>query len=414
MKMTTCESMFQVPILLDSGKQHNVIVSKFDRWSAVVLKLHGLTGYPVNLMRLLRPGNQRVDFSDSVGYQTSAAPSVRLDVSAISSDFDLLYGIPLRFKVAKGVTEVLKVAPSRTIKSVKDTLERVGVPNASMYELMVGEYRLPNKQRVVDVIEEYKRPIDLSLRQYPVFIHGPHNVIYKMLAYSKETLAAFLMRVKMKTGLSYEDYNLFRCGKLLEEQEDKPVFETSISVRSSIFLMPRKHSCIFFVLKENWLTKLRLPVYPHASQIKDILWKERTVPEGGLASIGNFLQWYFFSGKVEVNKLPERKALAEKMITYEGMAANKYMQMKVEMPYKKKVRKKKRRPKRAQSMPPDPHGLLKTSHPHRHKSADYEMPVSEQALADYNRRKRAERNAKNQDQNNQWVFSLRHEYNVKE
>ena len=131
-------------------------VSKFDRWSSVVLKLHGMTGYPVNLMRLIRGNNTSVDFSDTLGVIQPHAKAVKLDTSAIRADNDLMYGLTLKFKIAKGVNELLKVAPSRTIKSVKDTLERVGVPNASMIDLVYNGHRLPNNKRVVDVIEEYK------------------------------------------------------------------------------------------------------------------------------------------------------------------------------------------------------------------------------------------------------------------
>ena len=150
-------SLQGVPIkLMDSGKSYVVQVSKFDRWSAVILKLHGMTGYPVNLMRLIRSNNTSVDFSDTVGIMPPQARPVRLDTSAIRADSDLMYGLTLKFKIAKGVNELLKVAPSRTIKSVKDTLERVGVPNASIIDLVYNGHRLANNKRVVDVIEGYK------------------------------------------------------------------------------------------------------------------------------------------------------------------------------------------------------------------------------------------------------------------
>ena len=220
----------------------------------MVLKLHGITGYPVNLMRLVRPGNRLIDFSDSVGVVPPNSPHVRLDVSALISDPDLLYGIPLRFKIAKGVMEVLKVSPSRSIKSVKDTLERVGVAYASMQDLYVDDFRLPSNQRVADAIEEYKRPISLHLRQYPVFIHGPQNIIYKMLVYRKETLAAFLMRLKMKTGLSFQDYVLMKCGEVLDEDESKAVFDTSISIKSSVFFVIRKRNRTFYIMNGQWMT----------------------------------------------------------------------------------------------------------------------------------------------------------------
>ncbi|GFO18122.1 polyubiquitin-c [Plakobranchus ocellatus] len=326
-------SLQSVPVkLMDSGRSYHIQVSKFDRWSAVVLKLHGMTGYPVNLMRLIRRNNTSVDFSDTVGIIQPQTKAVRLDTSAIRADDDLVYGIPLKFKIAKGVNELLKVAPSRTIRSVKDTLERVGVPNASIIDLVYNGYRLPNNKRVVDVIDDYKTPIELSLRQYPVFIHGHNNVIYRMLAHSKETLATFLMRVAMKTGLSFQNHLLLSCGMVLQEDEETPVFDTRITPKSSIFLVPRQRYRPFLILHGDWLTKLRIPTNPSHEQIKDILWKERNVPEGGLASIGNFLQWYF-GPQIRDGKFYEQATpLRERMLLYEQNVGDNVMKLRAEEP----------------------------------------------------------------------------------
>uniref|UniRef100_A0A2C9LZS8 Ubiquitin-like domain-containing protein n=1 Tax=Biomphalaria glabrata TaxID=6526 RepID=A0A2C9LZS8_BIOGL len=318
-----------VPVTLDDGREKQIMVSKFDRWSVVALKLHGMTGYPVNLMQLIKHGSVKIDFSDTVGSTTISKP-VKLDVSAMKVDDDLLYGIPLKFKIARGITELLKVAPSRTIKSVKETLERIGVPNASLFDLVIDGYKLPNNKRVVDVIEEYKVPIELSLKQYPVFIHGHQNVIYKMLAYSKETLATFLMRVNMKTGLSFDKYLILVCGTVLDDDENLPVFDTKISLKSSLFLIPRKQYRSFFVLHGDLLAKIRIPMYPKSQQIKDILWKERHVPEGGLASIGTFLQWYFGAHNRDGSTAQLEVPLKERMMVYEQKIGNKYLHMKVE------------------------------------------------------------------------------------
>ncbi|CAG5133823.1 unnamed protein product [Candidula unifasciata] len=363
----------KVPIILDTGDVQKLWVSKFDRWSTVVLKLHGMTGYPVNLMKLVFNDKFAIDFSDTIG-SVSKTDTIHLDVEAIKRDDDFLYGIPLKFKIAKGITEVLKVAPSRSIKSVKDTLERIGVPNATMYDFIVDGYSLPNNKRVVDVIDEYKVPIELSLRQYPVFIHGHQNIIYKMLAYSKETLATFLMRVKMKTGLSFQDFLLLSCGTVLDDDERLPVFSTRITIKSSIFLIPRKQFRTFFVLYDDWMTKVRIPAHPKLQQIKDVLWKDRKVPEGGLASIGNFMQWYFTANSKDGTR--KQTPLKERMIVYEANIGKKYLQMKVEQPNRSKhnrrlSRYQRGKKQRAVSQPANhPTGQFKLPQIPRYMSAD--------------------------------------------
>ena len=153
-----------------------------------------------------------------------------------------------------------------------------------------------------------------------------------MLAHTKESLAAFLMRVTLKTGISFRDHLLLSCGMTLQEDEETPVFDTRITPKSSIFLVPRQRYRPFLILHGDWLTKLRIPASPSYEIIKDILWKERSVPEGGLASIGNFLQWYFGPQIRDSKFFEQAPALRERMLVYEqNVGANK-IQMRAEQP----------------------------------------------------------------------------------
>lgn len=288
----------KIPVLLEDGLLHTFLVSKFDYWSVLALKLHGYKGYPVNLIRLFC-GKRELDFATAVGSYSHKTPAVRLDISRMRSDKDLLHGVSLNFRLGNGITETLICSPTRTIKFVKKALEAIGVPNATVYDLFIDGYCLPNSGRIADVVEEYKKPIDLKLRRYPIFVHAPNSVIYKMNAHAQEALKIFKARVQAKTGLSETDYYLLMAGLPLADSDDRPVFRTPLAIGSSVFLMGLQQQQTFLVVWDDWLVKVRLPFHPQPSEIKDLLWKNRDFPEGSLASVANFLQWYFSLYKEE-------------------------------------------------------------------------------------------------------------------
>jgi hypothetical protein len=291
-------SMQTIPVLMPAAgkgkeKTHKFLVSKFDYWSVLALKVHGVTGHPVNLMRFVC-GKKELDPAQVVGtFRAQKTPPVRLDLSLLKFDPDLQLGVTLSFRLGKGVVEMVTVSPTKTVKAVKSLLEDLGVPNASAYDLFVDGYKLPSKSRIADCVEEYKKPIDLKLRAYPVFVHGPNNVVHKMTAHAQEALKVFKARMHMKTGLSESDYYMLMAGLPVTEADTTPVFQTPLAINTSVFLMGVPPNHTFLLLYNDVLIKLRLPFCPQASEVKDILWKDRNVPEGCLASLGNFLQWYF-------------------------------------------------------------------------------------------------------------------------
>nr|KAG5709146.1 hypothetical protein BaRGS_028602 [Batillaria attramentaria] len=282
----------KIPVLLEDGNMHKFLVSKFDYWSVLALKLHGMKGYPVNLMRLVH-GKREVDMAMAVGKYSHKTPAVQLDISLLRTDNDALNGVLLNFRLGNGVNEILKCSPTRTVKSVKAVLEEMGVPNATVYDLFVDGYRLPNHGRIGEVVEEYRKPIDLKLRHYPIFVHGPKSVIYKMSAHAQESLKAFKARIEMKTGLSQNDYYLLMAGLPVTDDDSTQVFQSPLAIGSSVFLMGIQKQQTVFIVCDDWLVKLHIPYHPQLSELKEILWKDRNVPEGSLASLGNFLQWYF-------------------------------------------------------------------------------------------------------------------------
>lgn len=285
-------SLQKVPVLLDSGEIHNFLVSKFDYWSVLALKLHGMLGYPVNLIRLFH-GKRELDLASAVGRYSHRTPAVRVDFSSMCLDADISHGIQLTFQLGNGICEVITCSPTRTVHSVKIMLEEIGIPNATFYDLFVDGYQLPNNGRIGKVMEEYRKPLDLKLQHYHIFVHSPNTVIYDMKVHANETVKVFRGRVDRKTGLASSDYYLLVAGLPLSENDSIPIFKTPLAIRSSVFLMNAHQQHTFFVTWDDWLVKLHLPFHPKPSEVKKALWNDNNIPDGGLASLGNFLQWFF-------------------------------------------------------------------------------------------------------------------------
>ena len=288
-------SLEKIPVVLDNKHGHinKFLASKYDYWTVVALKIHCVTLIPVNLIRLFLRGIE-IEFSRIIGdFNSSKNGIVNLDYSLLKHDYDARYGVKFTFNLGSGVKESVTCAPSRTVKTLKSILENLGIPNATLYDLYVDGYRLPENKRIGDVVYEYRKAVDLKLRQYPVFVHAPKGVIYRILVHGREKLAMFKKRVEMKIGVSFRDYFLLLSGLPVIDADDSNVFETPLSIGCSVFLMPFVYSQTFLVLNGDWLVKLRFPFFPQPSEIKQILLKDQNINEGCLVSIGNFLQWYF-------------------------------------------------------------------------------------------------------------------------
>ena len=259
----------KIPVVETKDKVHMIKVSQFDRWSTVALKLHGLTGIAVNIIKLYS-GDLPVDFSETIGYYSSKSATVVMDVSLAKKDPDVMFGIPLTFRLGNGITEILKVSPNRKVKVVKEMLEQIGVPNATVHDMYVGDYRLSGSNKLVEYVEDFETKVDLKLRQYPVFVHSTQNVIYKMHVYAQESIGAFKKRIEMKTGLSMKNYELMIAGEDFDQDDQMNVFDSQLGIRSSIFMRPKLNYNVTFIVFDKMMVKLRIPLKPNMSELKKV------------------------------------------------------------------------------------------------------------------------------------------------
>ncbi|XP_050409983.2 uncharacterized protein LOC126824701 [Patella vulgata] len=299
-----------IPVTMDDGVTNTVSVSQFDCWSTVALKIHGITRLPMNLIRLYK-SRKEIDFSETVGgmWNSGIGPHIMASISQAQIDPDTLYGLELNIILGTGISEYIRCAANRKIKTVKKRLQEMGVPNASVYDIYADGTKLPNDGKIADVMDDTRIPLSLKLKSYPIFIHSPKTIIYKMFAHAHESLATFKVRIQMKTGLSIKHYDLLISGELITAGDDTPVFDTNIAIKTSIFLIPKEKCNTFIVIANDWLIKLKIPTNPIYKQIKDILWKEAQIPDGSLYSITTFLLWFY----QKTDKRKEQNSKSRKM-----------------------------------------------------------------------------------------------------
>jgi hypothetical protein len=49
----------------------------------------------------------------------------------------------------------------------------------------------------------------------------------------------------------------------------------------------------FFVVGDNWLEKIRLPLKPSSTDIRNAVWNARKLSEGSLNCVLTILYWFF-------------------------------------------------------------------------------------------------------------------------
>lgn len=280
-----------VNVVTESGEKYEVTVSRYDRWSVLAFMLHGLTNVPVDLIRLYKNG-KRVDFSSIIG-QIGKSHVVVMNVVMTHMDSDLVFGVPLKLSIGNGIIENVRISANKTVRHLKRKLEKMGVPNATLYELTIDNQKLPNSSKIMDLVSDLKIPLVLKLETYPVFAHAPDGVIYKTYLKANQTLGDFKRKIELKTGYSLKSSRLLIAGQELVEHPHSVLYDSGVSCRNSIFFKYTHDMESFFVVGNNWLEKIRLPLKPTSTDIRNAVWNARKLSEGSLNCVLTILYWFF-------------------------------------------------------------------------------------------------------------------------
>ncbi|XP_076114951.1 uncharacterized protein LOC143082870 [Mytilus galloprovincialis] len=301
-----------VNVVTESGEKYDITVSQYDRWSVLAFMLHGLTNVPVDLIRLYKDG-KRADFSSTIG-QIERHQIIVMNVVMTHIDRDLVFGVPLKISIGHGILENVRISANKTVRKLKRKLERMGVPNASLYELTIGNQKLSNNYKIMDLVFDLSIPLVLKLETYPVFAHAPDGVIYKTYLRSDQTIASFKHKIELKTGYSLKSSHLIVAGRPIPDHPKNILYECGISCRNSIFFHPANDFDAFFILGNKWLEKIKIPLHnPSSTDIRNAVWNTRKLPEGSLNCVLTILYWIFMPKIAATNTSSVRTKIKKRM-----------------------------------------------------------------------------------------------------
>ncbi|XP_045177246.1 uncharacterized protein LOC123537525 isoform X2 [Mercenaria mercenaria] len=294
-----------IMVVTELGESYEVRVSQFDRWSVVAFILHGHTDVPVDLIRLYRNESQ-LNFTASIGFVPKNTV-IMMNIIMTNVDKDMMFGIPLKITIGNGIVENIKVSPTKTIKYVKERLEEIGIPNATLSELTTGQFKLPDHAKIKDVITNFDKMLYLKVERFPVFIHAPDGTIYRTMVDVNHTLKNLKQKIELKSGHAISSCRLLFAGQELTIADNNILYDSGFSTRNSIFVETAQMFETFFVTNGDLLIKLRVPARPTQDNIKRSIWGTRDIPEGSITCLQTFLFWFFAPRRNRKFTLPRRR-----------------------------------------------------------------------------------------------------------
>ena len=299
-------------VVTELGENFEVTVSQFDRWSVVAFIAHGHTDVPVDLIRLYRK-DVKLDFTEAVGLLPKSS-LITMNITMTNLNKDMMIGIPLKINIGNGIIENMKVAPTKKVSEVKDRLEGIGVPNATLYELGIAQFKLPNHAKLIDVIKDFKKTLFLKVEKFPVFLHSPDGVIYKTNIDVNHSLKDLQYKIELKSGHAISSCRLLMSGQELQIPDNANLYNNGISSRNSIFVETAPMFETFFITSGQTIMKLRVPVKPTADIIKRSVWAQRDLPENSITCLQTFLFWFFGPRMNKKSQLPKKRHKRKKLL----------------------------------------------------------------------------------------------------
>ena len=294
-----------VMVVTELGESYEVRVSQFDRWSVAAFILHGYTDIPVDLIRLFRNETQ-LNFTANIGFVPKNTV-IMMNIMMTNVDKDMMFGIPLKINIGNGIVENIKVSPIKKVKDVKERLEEIGVPNATLDELATGQFKLPDHAKIKDVITDFEKLLYLKVERFPMFIHAPDGTIYRTMIDVNHTMKSLKQKIEMKSGHAISSCRLLFAGQELTLQDNHVLYDSGFSTRNSIFVETAQMFETFFITNGDLLIKLRVPARPTQDNIKRSIWGTRDIPEGSITCLQTFLFWFFSPRRNKRFTLPKRK-----------------------------------------------------------------------------------------------------------
>ena len=292
-----------VQVLLENGVTVHTNAAKYDNWHIVVLKLHGITGKPIDTMRL-HVNDNLVELNCTIGTlkQTNDVTyaklaTLRTSTSMANNAHSASNGkLQLEVKTVNGITESVQCSAKDTIHDVKLKLEKAGVPEARYCDVLYKKVKLPTNSKLMDYKLQGRTQMELKMGEFPVQVMWATNTV-KLTAQSEQPISDLLARIETKTGASPIKAAITFAGRNLYDTEDMVIQDSTLYVHSTIYVEPLQTSRVLHLVTVDDV--IPIPIRPnidslHLHQLTHL----HLCPEIFLKSLHWFIKWRFPSRRV--------------------------------------------------------------------------------------------------------------------
>ena len=297
-----------VQVLLENGVTVHTNAAKYDNWHIVVLKLHGITGKPIDTMRL-HVNDNLVDLNCTIGTlkQTNDITYAKLAThrtspSMANNAHSTANGkLELEVKTVNGITENVQCSAKDTIHDVKLKLEKAGVPEARYCDVLYKKVKLPTNSKLMDYKLQDRTQMELKMGEFPVQVMWATNTV-KLTAQSEQPISDLLARIETKTGVSPIKAAITFAGRNLHGIEDIVIQDSALYVHSTIYVEPLQTSRVLHLVTVDDVVPI--PIRPNISSLNlHQLSYLHLHPEIFLKSLHWFIKWRFPSKRTNSNRL---------------------------------------------------------------------------------------------------------------
>ena len=312
----TKDNCRMVQVLLENGVTVHTNAAKYDNWYIVVLKLHGITGKPVDTMRL-HVNENIVELNCTVGTlkQTNdityaKLATLRNSTSKANHEHNSTNGkLQLEVKSVNGVTESIWCSPRDSIQDVKIKLEKIGVPEARYCDVLYKKVKLPPNSKLMDYKLQNRTQMELKMGEFPIQVMWATKTA-KLTAQSQQPISDLLGKIETKTGVSPIKAAITFAGRNLYDIEDMIIQDSALYVHSTIYVEPLQTSRVLHLVTVDKVVPI--PVRPkidslHLHQLTHL----HLHPEIFLKSLHWFIKWRFPFRRAHSN----RSSISEGSVT---------------------------------------------------------------------------------------------------
>ncbi len=291
-----------VQVLLENGVTVHTNAAKYDNWYIVALKLHGITGKPVDMMRLYA-NDYPVEFNCTVGTLKQNNDVIHAKLATLRSPSHSVgfrsnagKSLCLEVKTINGVLETIHCSSKDSIHDLKLHLERVGVPEAKYCDVLYKKVKLPSNSKLMDYKLVNRTHMELKMGEFPVEVISATNTV-KLTAQSEAPMSELLASIEAKTGASPIKAAITFGGRNLYDCKDMIVQNSALYVNSTIHVESLQASRILHIVTGDDVVPL--PIQPNMDSLHfHQLTHLHHYPEVFLKSLNWFLKWRFPSMKI--------------------------------------------------------------------------------------------------------------------